>query len=207
MLSPSSVEVTVMFTYDEKLLRLELDQLSCQACIAFVASCAQRLAHTYHRLAASDAHRDAAKFDSAMDYVWACVLTGSNEHTTADVLEDVMSLLVDEDSSGWTPATGYAEDAVSSLAYSLRYMLYHDAQEAIWAARLVYEAVDGYVIERDDIELNSQDAELRILQNPVVQAELERQARDLNELKAVGNRLSADFLIAMRQRSVKEQAL
>jgi uncharacterized protein YjaG (DUF416 family) len=202
-----ATKMTATLKYDERMLKHELDQLPWQASMAFAASCAQRLADAYRRFAAIDARGDALRFDRVMDYLWSCVLTADNDRIAAETLEGVMSLLVDEQSPGWTTATGYAQDALTSLAYSIRYMLSHDTQEAVWAARCVYEAVDTYVIERDDIDTNLPDAETQILRDPVVQAELARQARDLGELKAVGSRLSEDFLATIRQRSIAEQSL
>lgn len=66
----------------------------------------------------------------------------------------------------------------------LRTRLTGEAQEAAWAARVAYEAIDNYVIKKEGINTNIPNGEPRLLSRPLVQAELGRQERDLCELLA-----------------------
>jgi hypothetical protein len=51
----------------------------------------------------------------------------------------------------------------------------------------VYEALDYFVIERDDIDTNLPGAEDRVLEDPLIQKELDRQQRDIDELLLAGS--------------------
>jgi uncharacterized protein YjaG (DUF416 family) len=193
-----------MLNFQENLLRDELDQLPAQSRVAFAASCAQRLVGAYHRFAAETRQPNGARLDRAVDYVWAHILGAQEKETTEILLGAVMALIPQGDAPGWTPLTAYAEDAVSSVAYCLRCLLTSDSQEAAWAARRVYEALDAFVISRDNITPGAPGAEESILSDPVIQAELKRQIRDVADLKAVGRSLSAGFLKSLRERSGAE---
>lgn len=69
-----------------------------------------------------------------------------------------------------------------SVAYALRARLSGDAQEVAWSARVAYEALDHFVINRENVDTNIPGEEQRVLSHPLVQAEFARQRRDLDEL-------------------------
>jgi uncharacterized protein YjaG (DUF416 family) len=197
-----------MLTFQEKALKQGLDRLPPRSRVAFAASCAQRLASVYHRYAAQSGQADRGDlFDDALAYVWTHLWTTPNKPTIDRLLADVMALIPDEDAPGWTPMTPCAEDATSALAYCLRCLQSGDAQEATWAAGRVYEALDHFVTSRDDISPSEPGGEARILGDSVIQTELERQARDIAELRSVGDSQSRTLFDNLRQRSVVEQAI
>ena len=117
------------------------------------------------------------------------------------------AFLPDQDAPGWTPLTAYAEDALSALAYCLQCLRSPDAQEAAWAARRVYEALDYFVTTRDNISPDEPGGDVRVLGDSVIQAELERQARDITDLSRAGDSLPQELLDNLRQRSLVEQAI
>ena len=51
---------------------------------------------------------------------------------------------------------------------------------AAWAARRAYEALDHLVQDRFAINSGTAEGETRVLEHPLVQAELHRQERDLD---------------------------
>lgn len=53
----------------------------------------------------------------------------------------------------------------------------------MWAASRAYEALDDYVITNENIDSAAPGAESEILSHRLVQAELARQSRDLDELR------------------------
>jgi hypothetical protein len=193
--------------FQEQLLKEELSQLPPSSRVAFAASCAQRLVSVYHEYVAQTDPPSGARLDHALEYVWTHLLTCPNEERTQRVLADVMALIPDEETPGWTPLTPYAEDATSALAYSLRCLLSGDAQEAAWAARRVYEALDEFVVSRDDISPSDPGAEYGILRDPVIQAELERQKRDISDLRSAGKSPSPRLIECLRVRSFAEQVI
>ncbi len=196
-----------MLKFQEQALREELGQLPAKLRVAFAVGCAQRLVSVYRVFAAKTEQPDGAKLESALEYVWTHLLLCQNKETTERVLAEVMALIPNEDAPGWTPLTAYAEDAVSAVAYSLRCLLSSDPQDAAWAARRVYEALDQFVISRDDITLGDPGAEDHIVGDPIVQAELERQRRDISDLMSTGEPLPPELLESFRVRSSAEQAI
>jgi uncharacterized protein YjaG (DUF416 family) len=197
-----------MLKFEEQVLMRDLDRLPPRSRLAFAASCAQRLVDVYHRFLAQRGQSDrAADCDSALEYVWSHILTPSEGATAKQLLADIVALIPDQDAPGWTPLTAYGEDALSALAYCVSCLQSGDPQEAAWAARRVYEALDYFVTNRDNVTPGDSGAETRVLSDSMIQAELERQARDIDDLSHLGDTLSEEFLDDLRQRSAREQAI
>jgi hypothetical protein len=92
--------------------------------------------------------------------------------------------------------------------YAYRCRQNEEAQEAAWAARHAYEAIDNWVINREDIDISERGAEQRVLSHPLVQAELARQRRDLEELLGVRDEGAvADALVRLRDRAKAEASI
>lgn len=106
-----------------------------------------------------------------------------------------------EDDS-WVDECAFAQHAAAAVAYAIRCRLTGDVQEAGWAARQVYEALDLWVTTRDDIDLNAAGAEERIAADPLVQAELTRQRREIETVRDV-----TDDQVAVLVSQFKERAL
>jgi uncharacterized protein YjaG (DUF416 family) len=120
-------------------------------------------------------------------------------------IERCMSLIPREDEGPWIEQQAAAEDAVMALAYALRCRKTGESQEAAWAARCCYEALDHFVINRDDIDVNEAGAEAVVVAEPLVQAELIRQQRDLDVLRLHGE--EKDIAARLRLRAVAEASL
>lgn len=194
-----------MYKFQEQVLRDELSRLPAQCRVAFAASCAQRLLEAY-RAFAERSGQPAIGLESALEYAWTHVLVQAQRAEVERMLAEVMARVPEEGEPGWTPLAAYAEDAVSAVAYCLRCLLSAEAQEAAWAARRVYEAVDLFVTTRDGITPSDVGAEDRVLQDPVIQAELQRQERDIADLQSAGC-LSSDLLDMLQARSAANQAI
>lgn len=93
-----------------------------------------------------------------------------------------MTVFPDEESES-SNLHAYAQDALSSLAYTVRCLIDGSAQEAAWGANSAYEAADQAAIRQLGIQPGGTAAEHRILMHPFVQRELERQERDLHILE------------------------
>lgn len=99
-------------------------------------------------------------------------------------IQDCLDLMQDEDEGSWDESRVYAEDAAAALAYAFRARASADRQEqeAAWAARRVYEALDYFVIHNIGVSTDGPAGEERVLSHPLIQQELGRQQRDLREL-------------------------
>jgi hypothetical protein len=111
-----------------------------------------------------------------------------------------MALIPQEDEGPWINEQAYAEDAASAVTYALRARNTGESQDAAYAARVAYEALDHHVTNRLGIE----DDE-NVLAHPVVQTELARQHRDLNELLGA-NSDPTTLLARLRYRASTEAA-
>lgn len=79
-----------------------------------------------------------------------------------------------------------------------------EPQEAAWAARVAYEALDNFVINSEDVDMTMPGAELRVLAHPLVQAELARQLRDIEDLKLHGSEPMQTALARVRSRATAD---
>jgi len=121
-----------------------------------------------------------------------------------EVAVDRAMQLVPSEEDGWDDETQpYAEDAAAALAYALRARLTCDPQEAAWECRRVYEAADHFATT--GLPIGGSEAERAVGRHSVVQAELCRQRRDLNELSGLVNSAIQNSQIdKMRRRSEQE---
>jgi len=119
-------------------------------------------------------------------------------------IDACMALIPQEDDAPWLMEQAAAEDAGAAVAYALRCRQSGQAKEATWAARRTYEALDHYVINRENIDTTKPGAEERVLGHPLVQRELARQRRDLDEILCVGDTEVQEVAARLRDRAVTE---
>lgn len=189
--------------FDEGELSKELQGISADLRVAFAAACAARLMVAYTRFSSRTRKGDPLVLSAILGRLWLDL--GGTRMSDAELeehIETCETLIPDEDGKDWVIEQAAAEDAVSALAYALRCRRNGQPREATWAARCAYEALDDFVINQEDIDTNAPGAEHRVLSNPLVQAELGRQARDLHEL--VGGLVTIEQL---RDRANAEAAI
>ena len=197
-----------MLIFQEPVLREQLERLPPCSRVIFAASCAQRLAHAFYAFARQNRQDDLLKlFDNALNYAWMHVFGTPESETINQLITDVMESIPDEDAPGWTLLSPYADDALSAVVYCLRCLQSGHAQEAAWAARRVYEALDHFVRYKENVSSSDPEVEMRISSNTVIQKELQRQARDITDLHSAGHSLPQEFIDKLRRRSVAEQAI
>ena len=118
-------------------------------------------------------------------------MVGSNEETLSKASAVAIRRLsppTDPREGQWVAEQDPGEDAAAATAYAFRCRKSGNSHEAPWSARRAFEALDRYVSEIDNIDWSVPDPKLReltltrILSHPLVQAELARQRRDLEEL-------------------------
>jgi uncharacterized protein YjaG (DUF416 family) len=170
--------MTTTLRFDEAALVRELARLSINLRVAFAASCAERLFPAYEDFCNLAGRGDRAALADALQQVWQHLL---GDEMSVDQVRVALirceALIPGEAEEPWLDEQPYADDAASAIAYTLRAVKSGEPQESAWAARLAYEAADHHVIHRLDIESESQ-----VLAHPIVQSELSRQRRDLEEL-------------------------
>ena len=185
--------------FDEKALVSALETLSQKRRVAFAAACAEHLRPAYEVFSRRSGRGDSKALGDILGKLWDDLAGDSmSSGELQSALDDCMKLIPREDEGPWVPEQAVAEDAVAALAYALRCRQNGSSQEAALSARRCYEAVDYYVINAENVDLSVQGAESRALAHPLVQAELARQQRDIDDLSKSGD---ANDVAAARLRS------
>jgi uncharacterized protein YjaG (DUF416 family) len=191
----------VTHVFDEQALRGQLERLPPRLRAVFAAAAAERLLPAYVR---HGTEQDRATLAALLDNLWTDLETASmSDEQIQHAIDTCLRLIPDEDSEEWSEGSAAAEDAAAALCYAFRTRQSGDPQEAAWAARRLYEALDNFVINREQIDDNSPGMEARVLGDPLVQSELERQRRDLEELLA-GTKAEKAVIHRVRQRARRE---
>jgi uncharacterized protein YjaG (DUF416 family) len=188
--------------YDERELIRKLDQLYPAAKVAFAAACAQRQLPCYIIFSNQTGRGDSDTLSAILERVWLDALGSkmSDEEALLE-LDRCMALIPEEDEEPWVIEQVYAGDAASAVAYALRTRNTGASQEAAYAARVAYEALDHHVINRLGV-----DGDDRVLKHALVQAELARQHRDLDELRKHAG-ATAEMIAHIRDRARVEAAV
>lgn len=174
-----------MLRYSEPELVRNIERLSNRARVSFATACAQRMFPAYVDYGVKTRKGDPGLVAKILARLWRDII--EERISEAEVHHNItqcMELIARDDEQPWVIQTAAAQNAVSAVAYALRCQKTYQAQEAGWAARMAYEALDDYVISQEEIDTNEPGAEAKLLSHPLIQAELARQQRDLDELLA-----------------------
>lgn len=191
--------------YDEEGLIKQLNRLNHAGRVTFAATCAQRLIPAYAAFHEKTGKGDLAYLNETLERIWKALFNGAvlSESEITDRAERCEKLVPIEDDD-WIEQTAYAQNAAAAIAYTVRCQKNGNSQEAAWAARQIYEAVDFYVINRRSIDTEQPDVESIILRDPLIQAELKRQKRDLSDLSATQQNQVLKIIDQLRIRSLRE---
>jgi len=201
------MEMTLMRRFDESRVIARLERLSVPLRVAFAAACAERQMPAYRMFESQNGCEAPNALERALEDVWMDPGQVRDREWSEHRIEELMALIPQEEGfqQPWTQDTTNAQNAGMSAIYALRAKLAGDPQEAAWAARIAYEALDNFVINSESINTNNSDGELRVLSHPLVQAELTRQQRDLDELHAA-RQAPAELIVRLRDRAKAEAA-
>jgi uncharacterized protein YjaG (DUF416 family) len=195
----------VNLTFDEAHLASELAKISAPLRVVFAAACAERLLPAYARFSLRTGRGDLPKLRGLLSRLWedlaGAPMTAREIQSSIDA---ALQLTPTEDDGPWVPEQAAAEDAGAATAYALRCRQNGKGQEAAWAARRAYEAVDQLVIQHDGLNMNAPGAEARVLDHPLVQDELQCQKRDLLELLGAKRKTPEQVLAPIRSRAAAE---
>ena len=173
----------VALRFNEVELTEKIEQLPTRLRTAFAAACAERLTVAYARFSALTGRGNLAAFKTILARLWSDLIGTEMSHAEVEEqIKSCMKLIPHEDEGPWVFEQAAAEDATAALAYVLRCRRGGQAREASWAARRAYEALDHFVRNQGQIDTSAAGAEARVLANPLVQCELARQERDIDEL-------------------------
>jgi hypothetical protein len=197
-----------MRRYSDQVLMSALQPLPPLALIIVAGSSATRLLQSYRSFHELTGWGNPEQHKTAVEAVWEFALgTQLTKSYYEDQSEQLVSLIMPDTDDSWIPLCAYADNALASAAFALRTVANPTAQEALWAARRVYDSLDYYVNQRNpSLDWNASGVEEWIESNPMIQEELERQERDITELKAV-KEFNSTIIQQFRHRAECEQVL
>lgn len=170
-----------MVSYDEDAIRSRLAGLPRAAKTAFAAACAQRLLPAFDRYAAAVGLDSPDVLSIVVTATWNAIQTGEGDLHT---LQEQAEALVPHDDGDWFHEMGFGQNGAAAVAYAVRTWLTDDPQEAVWAARQVYEAADyASLAAAPGLDLNAPDAADTLRSSPMVQAALAGIEADLLEVE------------------------
>lgn len=192
----------VLARFDEAEWSIQLNRLHAKRKAAFAATCAERMFPVYARFCVLMQGGQPEVLREILTRLWDDIegmpMSG---HEINSRLKIVMEAIPQKDEGGFILEQAAAEDAGAALAYALRCRRTGSAVEAVWAARRAYEAIDYNVINLEFISTNADRSEEQILAHPLIQQELLRQKRDIDEL--IQQKITVKHL---RERSSQEAA-
>jgi hypothetical protein len=143
--------------------------------LVFATSCAERLLP----LAELEPSPSVTIASDALEQTWQLAISGSG---SANELRSPLEELVHRDARATTEPS-YEADAAVCLIYGLEALTATEPDAcARRASRRSHEVVDSIVRWRDDVDLSQPDAQDRLLTDPLVAGELEKQERDRDAL-------------------------
>jgi uncharacterized protein YjaG (DUF416 family) len=179
------MSTTSSLRFDEGKLVDELERLPPRLRAAFAAASAERQLPAYARFSTLAGAGVPDRLTGVLRSVWDDIETlQPNGSALREQLDLCMSLLPEEEERV-SEECAYANDAVASVAYAIRARLSGDSREAMWAARRAYDAIDHYVVTRLNLKIIERANETRIVEHPLIQAELRRQQVDMAQLQGV----------------------
>ena len=148
---------------------------------AFAAACAERQIENYKAYFRVTGRGNPNILMDAIASVWNQLLGSSLVRGELEKkMQAALSLLPEE--APFVPEQLYANDAVSSVVYTIKSLLEDNVRNPIWAARHAYEAADNFAMQSVNSIVIDGDVENRIIGHPVVQAELLRQWQNISKL-------------------------
>lgn len=191
-------ELSVENTFDASALRRRIDRIGRKGQLAFMLSCAERLAANYDAFSRHHGWGDPTVLQQALDLGWRCL--AGEEIESSDIISclkrcDAVTPNTEEFDSEYVSS---GLDAAVCCMLVLEFLLDNDCQKVVEAASLARDTVDMYVQGAEDIHPHDPDLESRILQHPLMQRELKRQREDLDLIES--SDLSGDTVEMMGHR-------
>jgi uncharacterized protein YjaG (DUF416 family) len=173
-----------MVAFDEQALKERLEGVGPRWRLLFALSCAERLFALYKLFSERTRQGAPNRLRSTLDQLWEEVLR-EQAGREQPFLNEYEALIPGEEveRSKRTLLDPLAENAVSALAYACQCQATGETANAVWGAQCGYEAVDYIAHGLEDMDYDTPEAQAAILNKDYVQAELQRQLRDIGELE------------------------
>lgn len=186
-------------------LTRKLDRLPPELRVTFAAACAERLFSAYVEFLGLARQGEAETIARSLARLWEDV---AGEPMTGDEVQAninaCVALISRDDDMNLDAKAAYAEDAISSVVYALTCRQNGDSQEATWSAQCACASVDYFTTSREKFVPNPVSDPSRVFAHPLMQAELARQRRDVDELLRVADEDVRQVAARFRDRAKAE---
>ncbi len=197
--------------YSESQLLKKIERLPRAHRAIFAAACAERQLPGYAIYSKKTGRGQPESLSDVLVWLWGAIASGQYESRVISRKIDLaLQLVPREDDGPWANGTASAEDASASVVYALKCHSSGDSQDAVWAARRAYENLDNYITTEEDgavswVSQSKLPADIaQVTSHPLIQAELERQNRDLDDLLGSTDRNANELVKSFRERAIAE---
>ena len=187
----------VLKNFEPAKLRAELHEMSVKHRIAFAASCCERLVPNYIGFAQTENWGDPNLIRYSLDQVWSFLRGGVITGESIRELSQRCEAVAPDTEVYSSNLTSAALDAVGAVVETLDSCLDGSVEHAVSAASLARDTIDMYIQVRDDLDYTDPEFEEKILNDQLMQEELQKQSKDIEDLKA-GGPLGEDTLDRIR---------
>jgi uncharacterized protein YjaG (DUF416 family) len=177
--------------------------------MAFAALCAERQLPNHIRFSERSGLGNPNVLKEALESIWQDVQGQPLGKAQLETILERCMALIPSGAEDTEEETAYAENAAASVAYTIRARLTDDPQDAAWAARCAYTAVDHFLMSQIDSLIVTREHQRFVLSHPLVQAELQRQHADLKDLELASAKksLPASVISKLRDRARRDAEL
>ena len=196
--------VTMEPMFSESGLEERLRQLGISSTLAFGAACGERMLACYRKFSEECGWGNEAKLRAGLDLIWGRALSCEawSDKEVSQVLEACLAAAPDSDDFT-SLYTSSAQDTVFGICGLLEFLLDGELGKAVLAARYPTDSIDLLVQEFGGLDPGDPDLEAKILASSLMQQELRRQRRDLEEVAS----LDSSHVASLRGRAGQESIL
>jgi uncharacterized protein YjaG (DUF416 family) len=170
--------------FDPESLLADLERLGWRHRVAFAAACCERLLPNYAAFVQEAGWGDTQILRTAIDYIWDVVADAhpADDSEVRRLIESCDRIIPDTQDHD-TISVSAALDAGSAVIETLQTLLDGNPRRIVDVASFCRDTVDMYIQDRDDLDYNTDASfEAKILEDPLMKRELERQSAILSEL-------------------------
>jgi uncharacterized protein YjaG (DUF416 family) len=184
------------------ILRSRLSAMIPERCIAFAASCCERLMQNYLKFARDARWGNPEELAKSLSLLWELAATdgkvADSRIREAIAICDSSAPHTEQFNSLLTSA---ALDAANSIAEALEFAMDKNVEHLVTVSSLSRDTIDLFIQRRDGLKYSDEEFESKIARDPLMVAELAKQQRDVQIVESVLE-LTPEFLASFRADSL-----
>jgi uncharacterized protein YjaG (DUF416 family) len=189
-------------------LTRKLNRLPSMLRVVFSAACAERLLPAYITFSSLAGQGEPETLTRILARLWEDI--AGDPMTGGEIQSNVgtcMGLIPPGDDEALHVETAYAEDASVAVVYALTCRQSGNSEEAMWSAQRACSAIEHFTTSREKFVPKPVSDPSRVYAHPLIQAELARQRRDLDELLRVADEDVREIAARFRDRAKAESKI